>query len=58
MLPWLPYPKLEVAELEPPKAGKSSWDFTLIDPITIDFLEATKGQSKILNFRHHSAMDV
>ncbi|HZQ94638.1 MAG TPA: glycosyl hydrolase family 39 [Candidatus Sulfotelmatobacter sp.] len=49
-VPWLPYPKLGVAELEPPKDGKTSWDFTPIDPMTIDFLEATKGHSTILNF--------
>lgn len=49
-VPWLPYPKLGVAELEPPKEGKTSWDFSLIDPMTIDFLEATKGHSVILNF--------
>jgi Glycosyl hydrolases family 39 len=49
-VPWLPYPKLGVAELEPPKDGKTSWDFSLIDPMTIDFLDATKGHSVILNF--------
>src|SRR5215467_12888141 len=49
-VPWLPYPKLGVAELEPPKDGKTSWDFTYIDPMTIDFLEAVKGHSSILNF--------
>ena len=49
-VPWLPYPKLGVAELDPPKDGKTSWDFSLIDPMTIDFLEATKGHSAILNF--------
>jgi hypothetical protein len=49
-VPWRPYPKLGVAELEPPRDGKTSWDFTLIDPMTIDFLEATKGHSVILNF--------
>jgi Glycosyl hydrolases family 39 len=49
-VPWLPYPKLGVAELEAPKDGKTSWDFALIDPMTIDFLEATKGHSPILNF--------
>ena len=49
-VPWLPYPKLGVAELEPPKDGKTSWDFSLMDPMTIDFLEATKGHSVILNF--------
>ena len=49
-VPWLPYPRLGVAELEPPADGKTSWDFSVIDPITIDFLEATKGHSPILNF--------
>jgi len=49
-VPWLPYPKLGVAELEPPKDGKTSWDFKLIDPMTTDFFEATKGHSVILNF--------
>lgn len=49
-VPWLPYPKLGVAELQPPANGKTSWDFSLIDPMTIDFLNATKGHSVILNF--------
>ena len=49
-VPWLPYPKLGVAELEPPKDGKTFWDFTAIDPLTIDFLNATKGHPAILNF--------
>ncbi len=49
-VPWLPYPKLGVAELEPPRDGKTSWDFSLIDPLTLDFLEATQGYSVILNF--------
>ena len=49
-VPWLPYPKLGVAALAPPRDGKTSWDFSIIDPMTIDFLEATKGHSVILNF--------
>src|SRR5438128_4228420 len=49
-VPWLPYPRLGVAELEPPKDGQTSWNFSLIDPMTIDFLEATKGHSVVLNF--------
>lgn len=49
-VPWLPYPKLAVAELEPPTAQKTSWDFSLIDPMTKDFLEATKGHPVVLNF--------
>ncbi len=49
-VPWLPYPQLGVAELEPPANGKSFWDFRKIDPLVIDFLEATKGHPVVLNF--------
>ena len=49
-VPWFPYPRLAVAELEPPQAGKTSWDFSKIDPVTLDFLHATEGHSIILNF--------
>jgi hypothetical protein len=49
-VPWLPYPRLGVAELEPPGDGKTSWDFSLIDPMTEDFMNATAGHSVILNF--------
>ena len=49
-VPWLPYPRLAVAELEPPTEQKTWWDFSLIDPMTKDFLAATKGHSTILNF--------
>jgi hypothetical protein len=49
-VPWLPYPKVAVAELEPPTPEKTSWDFTYIDPVTQDFLASTKGHSTVLNF--------
>src|SRR5580693_5641985 len=49
-VPWLPYPKLGVAELRAPADRQTFWDFSLIDPITLDFLNATKGHSVILNF--------
>ena len=49
-VPWLPYPKLAVAELEPPTPQKTSWDFSLIDPMTKDFLAATDGHPAIINF--------
>ncbi len=49
-VPWLPYPRLAVAELEPPTATNTSWDFSLIDPMTLDFLDATRGHPTILNF--------
>ena len=49
-VPWLPYPRLAVAELEPPTSQKTSWDFSLIDPMTKDFLAATEGHPVIVNF--------
>jgi hypothetical protein len=49
-VPWLPYPKLAVAELEPPTPQKTSWDFSFIDPMTKDFLAATDGHSPVVNF--------
>jgi hypothetical protein len=49
-VPWYPYPKLGVAELEPPADGRTSWDFSLIDPMVEDFENATRGRSTILNF--------
>jgi hypothetical protein len=47
--PWFPYPKLSIAELEPPHSGKTSWDFSLIDPIVLDFYEAAQGRPITLN---------
>ncbi len=49
-VPWLPYPKLAVPELDAPKDGKTSWDFSLIDPMTEDFMQATAGHPVMLNF--------
>ena len=49
-VPWLPYPRLAVAELEPPRDGRTSWDFSLIDPLVADFYEATAGHPVVLNF--------
>ena len=49
-VPWLPYPRLAVAELEPPTAQKTSWDFTFIDPMMKDFLASTEGHPAIVNF--------
>lgn len=49
-VPWLPYPRLGVAELEPPTPQKTSWDFSLIDPMTKDFFAATDGHSTVVNF--------
>lgn len=49
-VPWYPYPKLSVAELEPPADGKTSWDFSAIDPVTEDFFAAASGRTVMLNF--------
>ena len=49
-VPWLPYPRLAVAELEPPTKQTTSWDFSLIDPMTKDFLAATDGHPTVMNF--------
>lgn len=49
-VPWLPYPKTAVAELQPPTPDHTSWDFQYIDPIAKDFFAATDGHSTIINF--------
>jgi len=49
-VPWQAYPRLGVAELEPPSNAGTAWDFSLIDPMTEDLMNATKGRSLVLNF--------
>ncbi|MDE1177471.1 MAG: glycosyl hydrolase family 39 [Edaphobacter sp.] len=49
-VPWLPYPKQAVAELEPPTRDKTSWNFKYIDPTLEDFMNATAGHSVVMNF--------
>lgn len=49
-VPWLPYPRLGVAELKPPTDHETFWDFSLVDPITLDFLNATSGHPVAINF--------
>jgi hypothetical protein len=49
-VPWLPYPRLGVAELEPPTRDRTFWDFSLIDPMMIDFVNSTQGHPVIVNF--------
>ena len=49
-VPWLPYPRQAVAELEPPTSDGTSWDFSLIDPTLEDFMAATAGHPVVLNF--------
>src|ERR1700733_1405828 len=47
--PWHPYPRIAVAELEAPRDGKTSWDFSLLDPVVADFMQATSGHSVDMN---------
>ena len=47
---WIPYPKLAVAELQPPTRQSTSWDFSLIDPIIDNVLSATKGHPTVMDF--------
>jgi hypothetical protein len=48
--PYNVFPRLAVAELEPPSKGRTYWDFTLIDPIAEDFMNATVGHPAVFNF--------
>jgi len=49
-VPWLPYPRQAVAELKAPANGKTSWDFSHIDPTFEDFMKATDGHTVVVNF--------
>jgi hypothetical protein len=44
------YPRLSIAELEPPTKTSTSWDFSLIDPYTEDAVSALDGHPVELNF--------
>ena len=48
--PYNVFPRLAVAELEPPHGGRTFWDFTAIDPIVADFMRATAGHPVVFNF--------
>jgi hypothetical protein len=49
-VPWFPYPKMAVAELQPPTSSKTFWDFTYLDSTMQALMEATKGHSTVINF--------
>jgi hypothetical protein len=49
-LNWDVYPRLSIAELSPPRDGKTFWDFSLIDAEFIPFLEATKDHEPMVSF--------
>ncbi len=44
---WYPYPRLAVAELQPPTPTSTSWDFDAIDSLVGDFFVATKGHGSV-----------
>ena len=47
---WFPYPKLVVAELRPPTASETFWDFQYMDAIVEDFLAASNGHPAVWSF--------
>src|SRR5271169_5740435 len=47
---WYPYPKLSVAELQPPDAKQTYWDFQYMDPLVEDFLNASDGHPSVFSF--------
>ena len=49
-VPWFPYPKMAVAELDPPTRDKTSWNFTYLDSTMQAFMNATEGHSVVINF--------
>ncbi len=49
-VPWYPYPRLANPELAPPSQAGASWDFTYLDPVVTDFMHATAGHPRIVNF--------
>ena len=49
-VPWYPYPKMAVAELDPPGKDKTSWNFTYLDSTMQAFMEATQGHPVVINF--------
>lgn len=44
------FPKLSVAELYPPKDGKTSWDFSLMDPLVLDIFKVSEGRPVMMTF--------
>lgn len=49
--PWGLYPKLKIAELEPPTVNSTSWDFSSLDPVFTDFMNAMEGRSVVMNYQ-------
>jgi hypothetical protein len=53
-VPWFPYPKLSVPEINAPIIDSNScttfWDFTYADPLVEDFFSSTPNVAHIINF--------
>ena len=47
--PWAPFPKLSIAELDTPRDGHTSWNFSNMDPAVLDFYAAQDGRPIMLN---------
>jgi hypothetical protein len=47
--PYNVFPRLAVAELQAPANGQTHWDFSLMDPIAEDFMNATAGHAVVFN---------
>lgn len=45
-VPWFPYPRVGVAELNPPTTTKTFWDFSEINPQLEKFMDTTLGKGK------------
>ncbi|MGK8520185.1 hypothetical protein ACRS6B_00800 [Nocardia asteroides] len=49
-LPWFSHPRIAVAELEPPTATETFWDFELLNPLVEDFVDSANGRPVVANF--------
>lgn len=47
---WFPYPKLVVAQLQPPNHSETFWDFQYMDPLVEDFQNASEGHQIVWSF--------
>ncbi len=49
-VPWFPYAKMAVAELNAPTKSETFWDFSYLDSTMDYFIQATRGHSVVINF--------
>jgi len=49
--PWGIYPKLKIAAPERPTKQKTSWDFSSLDPVFVDFMNAMEGRPVVMNYQ-------